>query len=283
MTTNALRRKSGEVTPPADRGIAIGEMDAHVFSCPSCARPLARGTSRCESCGTRLILGVAVKRAGAILLLGLAFGVLVGGALTAAAIAISAQQSAAVASVGTTPAIVPGVVPSAAPIASLAPALPVMPAVRAVPSIAVSALSGTAVVNGRISVDAATLAAVLSTKGTRTIDIARALRSLAADAALGSDLVARIALWPDAAPVKTQLDDFYGAMTMTAHDGLRASLNDDAAFRVAGAQMLTLLASLVDVDAASRTLAATVDLELPPVALPGMPADTAQPAASPAP
>lgn len=273
MTTNALRRKGGEVTPPVEPGIAIGETDAHVFDCPSCARPLPRGTTRCQSCGTRLILGVAVKRAGTILALGLAFGVLIGGAATAAAIALSVRQPAAVASVPTTAVLVP----TSAPVVSVAPVVPVVPAIPAAPSIAVAALSGTAVVNGRISVDAATLAVALSTDGTRTIDIARALRSLAADAALGTDLVGRIAPWTDAAPVMTQLDGFYGAMTTTARDGLRASLTNDAAYRAAGARMLTLLASLANVDAASRTLAATVDLDLPPVALPGDPAASTAP------
>ena len=84
--------------------------------------------------------------------------------------------------------------------------------------VAMAALSGTAVVNGRITVDAATLRTTLSSRAS-TSDIARALRSLAADAALGSDLTGRLARWPDAGPVAAQLDAFYRSMAKTARDG----------------------------------------------------------------
>ena len=127
-----------------------------------------------------------------------------------------------------------------------------------------AALSGTAVVNGRITVDAATLRTTLSSRAS-TSDIARALRSLAADAALGSDLTGRLARWPDAGPVAAQLDAFYRSMAKTARDGLRYSLSDNGSYRSTGAEMLKVLTGLRAVDAASRTLAGTVSLELPPV------------------
>jgi hypothetical protein len=143
-----------------------------------------------------------------------------------------------------------------------------VPAPVGPPAGALAALSGTAVVNGRITADAATLAETLSRKGATTIEVARALRSIAADAALGLDLTGRLAQWSDAAPVMTQLDKFYRAAAETARVALRASLADAAGYRRAGAEMLKVLKSLGAVDSASRTLASTVGVELPPLATP---------------
>lgn len=272
MTTNLLRGKSAAATLEA-KGITIGETDAHVFSCPSCARPLTEGTSRCPGCGARRIMGVRVKRAGAILVLGVVLGVFVGGVATASAMALSLHRPM--------PAVAEE--PSLAPVAAIAAsAAPSAVAQVGAPAAAVSALSGTAVVNGRIAVDAATLDATLTGQGAPTIEIARALRSLAADATLGVDLTGRLGLWRDGASVMSKLDDFYRTMATTANVAFRASLTDEAAYRKAGAEMMTVLAQLGAVDAASRSLATTVDLELPPVALPGA-RGTAAPAASTAP
>jgi hypothetical protein len=272
MITKVLRGKAATTGPDAMSG-AIGETDAHVFDCPACARPLSHGTSKCPGCGTRLIMGVRLRRAGTILALGTVIGVLFGGATTAAAITLSQRDSKAGAIV--TPSTAP-----ASPTPQPTPPKPTAPTVVTEPQAAVSALSGTAVVNGRISVDAATLSSTLASKGATAIEIARALRSLDADAALGIDLSARLAPWRDAAPVMADLDRFYGAMADSARNAFRASLVDTAGYRKAGAEMLTVLAGLGDVDAASRALALTVDLELPPVALPGAKSTTATPAPS---
>lgn len=260
MTTNLLQNINDSTTREA-MGLAIGETDANIFNCPVCARPLSEGASRCPGCGTRLILGVRVKRAGAILALGVAIGVLVGGLSTAAAITLSLND----------PVLAAGPVATAAPAATAAPSatpghvvLPDPPANAA----AVSALSGTAVVNGRIAVDAATLASTIARSNATSIDIARALRSLAADAALGIDLAGRLAPWSDAAQVQGGLEDFYRAMAQAARMGLRSSLNDNVAYRKAGANMITVLSAMGTIDAQSRTLAGTVGLELPPVVLP---------------
>lgn len=262
MTTNTLRGKSGEKATADAKGLAIGETDAHVFSCPACARPLSNGTSRCPGCGSRLIMGVRIKRAGGILALGLVLGVFVGGVATVSAIGLSLKGSA--------PAVAPQptLAPAPAALAVTPTAAPTTAALTGAPAGAVSALSGTAVVNGRIAVDAATLEAALSRPGAPGIEIARALRSLAADATLGIDLTGRLGSWTAGATVMSKLDAFYRSMATTAHDAFRRSLNDVAAYRRAGAEMMTVLAGLGDVDAASRSLATTVDLELPPVALP---------------
>jgi hypothetical protein len=260
MTINFLRGRSSADKPLGPADPAIGEIDAHVFTCPSCARPLSNGTARCPGCGVRLIIGVRLKQAGGILALGVAIGVLAGVALTAVTISASLREPVQAATVR----------PSAAPVAvaaSVAPPAITLP-VQGAHTVAMSALSGTAVVNGRIAVDATTLRATLADRSASTADIARALRSLAADAALGSDLTGRLAVWVAAAPVTKDLDTFYRSMASTARDGLRSSLGDNGSYRAAGSEMLKVLGGLGPVDTASRTLAQTVDLELPPVVLP---------------
>ena len=192
-------------------------------------------------------------------------GILLGGATTAAAIALSLHDTAAATTPGASAA--PGAVTPNAVTPTAAPPL-VAPPEFAAPVAAVSALSGTAVVDGRIAVDAATLASTLGRSNASSIELARALRSLAADAALGIDLASRLAPWTDAAPVQTGLDDFYRAMAEEARTGLRSSLNDPGAYRKAGARMLTVLRTMGAIDAKSRDLAGTIGLELPPVVLP---------------
>jgi len=260
MTTNLLHdAKKSDGQSNAARGLAIGEAGAHVFNCPSCARPLAEGTSKCPGCGVHLIMGVRAKRAGVILALGVALGILIGGVATAAAITLSLHEPVA--------AFTP--VASTAPVAaapSVAPTIAIPDPVA--PTTAMSALSGTAVVNGRIAMDAETLTAALSRSNATTIEIARALRSLAADATLGIDLTGRLATWSDAKQVRASLDDFYHSMAEAARAGLRASLADEAAYRTAGTDMATVLAALGDIDSLSRTFAGANHLELPPVAIP---------------
>jgi hypothetical protein len=263
MTINLLRGKTaatrGLDQDPMLKGLTIGEMDSHIFSCPSCSRPLSEGTSRCPACGVRLVLGVKYRRAAAILGLGFVAGILLGGVLTASVITLSLHDTPAAAAVDVaTPPPVPAAIPSAAVVAVVGP-----------PQAAISALSGTAVVNGRISVDAVTLSTALADPKTTTIAIARALRSLSADAALGTDLVGRLATWRDAGTAPGQLGDFYRTMSKTATLALRGSLNDASGYRRSAVEMEAVLIGLRQVDDASRTLAATIDLELPPVVLPG--------------
>jgi hypothetical protein len=258
MATNVLRGKSRGTKPQPDKGLAIGETDARVFNCPACARPLSNGTWRCTGCGVHLVMGVTLRRALAILILGMVLGMPIGVVTTVSAVTLSLP--------GPPAAIVPIASPSATP--SSAPTPSPTPVVVTVPSTAISALSGTTVVNGRISVDAASLAAMLKKKGVSTIEIARALRSLAADAALGTDLTSRLSPWAAANEVQVMLDTFYQSMAETAKTGLRASLTDAAAYRKAAAAMLVVVQDLGAVDAASRELAGTEGIELPPIAIP---------------
>lgn len=273
MTINLLRGKTGaKSTPERDAalkslGTAIGDADSNVFNCPACSRPLSEGTSRCPACGVALVMGVMVRKAAAILALGMVFGILLGGAVTASAITVSLHD----------PKAVVAAVPTAAPVAATAAPTAITHPTGGAPA-AVSALSGTAVVNGRIVVDAVTLRDTIAKPHVTTIEIARALRSLSADAALGSDLVDRLVAWREAEPVMSQLNDFYTTVAATAQLGLRASLTDDGSYRDAATRMGTVLLGLSGVDSASRALAATVNLELPPVVM--SPASSANPAAS---
>jgi hypothetical protein len=204
-------------------------------------------------------MGVLVRRAAGILALGMVFGMLVGGVATASAITLSLRDRPPAAAAVPLAAVTPSARPTAAPTPS-APAFG-----PAVPKAALSALSGTAVVNGQIATDADALARTLATKGSTANDVARALRSLAADAALGIDLTDRMAGWPDGSKAAVKLAGFYRSMAATARDGLRASLTDDASYRSAAAKMLVTLGTLGDVDATSRALAESVGLVLPTV------------------
>lgn len=261
MTINLLRGKARGANAAKLNGPAIGEIDARNFDCPGCARPLANGTSRCPGCGTRVIMGIRLRRASGILGLGVAIGVLVGGGLTVAAIAILLPSAGAAEAVAPADRL-------AGTAAATAPVYVVPPPIAGAPSSALTALTGTALVNGRIAADAAALSATLARSDAQPIEIVRALRSLSADAALGLDLTQRLASWSDAKPVMTELVAFYGAMVATARDGLRALPNDAGSYRQSGKAMETILRKLGAVDASSRDLAATVHLDLPPVAPP---------------
>ena len=121
MTTNLMKNSKSPDTQSAEaQAFAIGEVDAHVFDCPACSRPLPDGTYTCPGCGAHLIMGVRLKRAGAILALGVAIGILIGGVGTAAAVSLS----------------LPGPEAAVTPIASASPSAP---PVSAAPSFAEAA------------------------------------------------------------------------------------------------------------------------------------------------
>jgi hypothetical protein len=138
-----------------------------------------------------------------------------------------------------------------------------------VPAGAAVALSGTALINARITTDAGKLATVLSKANAPTVDVARAMRAVAADAQQGLDMSARLTPWTDAAPVAAKLDTFYRGIVDAARDALRVSLNDGTAYRRAGAELITRVRGLAEVDAASRALAASAGISLPPLGDPG--------------
>ncbi len=259
MTLNLLRGRLSGRRPAQPPKIAIGESDAHVFNCPTCSRPLNNGTAKCPGCGTRLIMGVAVRRAVTLIGFGAIVGLFIGGAVVSIVIKSLVDPS-------TTTAFDPadGVgAPVATAIATESLA-PVDPAAD-VPKSALAALRQAALLDARIADDAATLSR-LSGSGTAG-DIAKILRSLSADAAIGADIAPRLAAWESAQGLSGDRAAFYAAMAASAHSSLGDSISDTKAYRANAKSMLKVLRRLAALDAASRSLAAIVELELPPVKL----------------
>ncbi|HYH91935.1 MAG TPA: hypothetical protein VD763_02160 [Candidatus Saccharimonadales bacterium] len=264
MTIDALRQKSGRTRgrrKAEEPALVIGERDTNIFDCPACARPLAVGSSRCPGCGARLIVGVQAGRAMGFMAIGLVAGALIGGGVMAGVSALDRAQAA----VATVPVEVPIVRPSAAP--AVPSAMPsIAPIVDpAVPASALSALRQSAILHQRIVVEADRLAAALAVEEPSSVEIAKALRALSSDATFGSRLAPGVAAWGAASAVSTDLADFYAAIAATAKEGLSVSIQSTDSYIDAGQQMITVIAGLGEVDAASRRLAMTVDLDLPPV------------------
>lgn len=233
--------------------LAIGMPDVEVTSCPVCARPIAVGTGKCPGCGTRLLLGVPAKRAGTFIILGLAIGLVVGGG--SAVIAVGRSPSGAAA----------GVPPPAASSDPRQPSPPVAtprPSSDA-PAQAAAALGQALVINDRLAARATELRAELGAKSFDTFAVATTLRTLTADAVVGSGMTARIASWPAAAGLSGRLATYYRLVGTSAGEALAASLGDDAAYRSGATAMLRVLADLPPLDAAAEALATEAGVELP--------------------
>jgi hypothetical protein len=258
-----LERMRSDTNSGVSDATAIGAATT-LFDCPHCSRPLPVGTSRCPECNTRLIGRRTARRVGTIAAAALVAVVAVAVGMTAV-LAMSGGSSNGTATVPSHAPSAGGSTGTAAPTVTVTPA----PATPGVPAEAAVALSGTTLVNTRITQDGAALARTLADKKSQTIDVARAIRVVAADAQQGLDMSGRLAPWTEAATVKTQLDAFYQGLADTARDALRASLTDDASYRQAGARLVTEVRKVDDVDAASRTLATSVGLQLPALGDPG--------------
>jgi hypothetical protein len=254
MTIDALHAPIERPLESAGTPPAIGAPDANIFLCPRCTRPLAVGVSRCASCGTRLVAGVPLLKVSGFVALGLVAGLLVGGGVVGAVMVVGRPEAVPIAP---PPAVV---VP-----ASIAPAPSVAPVVPDVPPAAVSALRQSTVINQRLLVDAELLTQAMAADAPSAVDIAPLLRNLASTAASGDRIATAVGTWDAGAAVSTDLAAFYASIDRIADDGLSASLNNVPAYRDAGRRMLAVLAGVPDLDAASRDLAATVDVELPPL------------------
>lgn len=252
MTVDAMPRE------PANASVAIGTRDANIFLCPRCSRPLAVGVSKCAGCGTRLVAGVPLLKVSGFVGAGVIVGLLVAGGGIGAATLLGRPGTATL--VPPPPVVRPSTVP-----ASVAPAASVAPVVPAVPPAALSALRQATVINQRLLADAELLSQAMAATAPAPTDIAPVLRSLAATAAFGDRAATAVGTWDDASLVATDLSAFYASIDRIAGEGLAASLNNARAYRDAGRKMLAVLAGVTDLDAASRGLAATVDVELPPL------------------
>lgn len=203
--------------------------------------------------------GVPLLKVGGFVGLGLVAGLAVGGGVVGAAMISSTTQAP--------PAVVPvaqpsaAVVPSAAPVVTAAPP-PVAPGV---PPAALSALRQSTVVNQRLLADADLLATALAAAKPSSAEIAPLLRGLASTAAYGDRLAPAVGSWDKGDAVSVALAAFYASIAGIADEGLSASLANERAYVDVGRQMLAIMDGLIDLDAASRGLAASADVELPPL------------------
>ena len=254
------RGRQGRPQRPQDGpSLPIGEVDANIFACPACSRPLGTGTRRCPGCGTGLVAGVRLSRVAVFVGVGLFSGMIASAGL----MALLTRAPARPVDVAVAP---PATIaqPTQAPIVpDPAPA-----AVTGVPSSAVSALRQSTFLNQRVMTDAARLQAVLDGARPSGSEIAPILRSLASSAAFGARLAPTVGEWDAGAAVSKDLVAFYGDIAGTANEGLSASLADSRSFVASAHQMLKILTGLDGIDAASRTLAGKADIELPPLQAP---------------
>jgi hypothetical protein len=251
------------------QSLAIGEIDQTVFDCPSCSRPLALGARRCPGCRTRLLNGVTLGKASTFVAAGLAVGLLIGGG---GGLAFGlANAAAAPAVVAGAPSQKPGAshgAGSAGPTAtatSTPTSAPTATPPSGIPPVTRSALVQVVAANGRLATAGAELREALAARSFDASAVAQTLRTISADSVFGSQLAGRVALWPDAIPLGTQLGVYYDAIHDTAVGGLDNSVRNVAAYRSAATAMVALLDQLTDVDAAVRATAASggVDLGAP--------------------
>jgi len=233
--------------------LAVGEVEANVFTCPNCARPLANGANLCPGCGTRLIAGVRARLAMTFMVVGLIAGTMLG---AGSMLVVGGRSSApATDSTGVT-----GQVPGAGAAVGTS-ATPVQPADVGVPSKPYSALRQAAVINGRLSGYAAELDQALKSRSTKGIDIARILRSMSADVVFGLAVAPTVAGWPEAADLSSDLERFYAKVRDAAQASLKASVSNGAAYKAAGKRMAKLLAALPALEARSAEIVAAAGLD----------------------
>jgi hypothetical protein len=260
MAMEALRGKVARRSKPREpEPLPIGELDHDIFNCPTCARPLTVGAHRCPGCGTRLVAGVPLRRAGGFIAvgviggLGVAFAIMIGsyaveraGAVLTFALPGTVTATAAPEPTAAVPTAEPNVVP-------------------AVPSSAIAALRQTTLLNQRIMADRERLAAAVGARKPDGAAIAAALRSLASDASIGKRVVGDVADWAEAGAVTAAFVDFYASVAERADSGLSASVTNDKAYVKSGKAMLKLLAGLPKLDASARALTDSIGIKLPPL------------------
>ena len=252
------RGKAGH-TPAHAPSLVIGEADANIFACPACQRPLGTGTPRCPSCGTRLIGGVKASRAALLVGIGVFTGMIASGTLMGIGSAVSPR-----------PVDIAGVQPSAivTPSQVAAASAPAPTVDPGIPTSAMSALRQSTRLNQRVLADAERLTAALAAPKPSSAEIAPILRTLATTAAFGAKLAPTVGEWDEASAVSGDLAAFYTDISSTAQQGLASSLKSTRAYVAAAEQMLTVVARLDEIDAASRGLGVAAGIDLPPLTAP---------------
>jgi len=260
MTVNAVRRPRRVAKVREDAPLPIGEVDVNIVECPVCKRPKDASARRCAGCRTRFVLGVQASKASVLVAFGVAAGLLVGGGVVAVAAPRTVVQAPAVPNPTVAPAATTGSVPTAAATSDPVPTAPI-----GVPAAATAALRGTATVNARIAEAAAPLAAQLTAPNLDANEVARVLRRLSFEAGAADALLPSLTAWPEASTVQAELGSFYADVRSVASQTLASSVRNEDAYREGARQLLEVLARLPGIDAASRALAGSVDLVLPPV------------------
>jgi hypothetical protein len=220
------------------------------FPCPTCARPLGRGTGRCSGCGTRLVLDVPMSRASVLAGAGLVVGLLVGGL----GMALLLPRNAAAPDASTV---------AGGPAATGATLLGVT-----VSSSAGAALRGTTELNGRLAAEAQPLAGAVRAKSFPTADVVRILRRMRNDVRAGSGMVPALGGWPEAGGQQAALSAFYAELTGEIDLALAASVTSRGTYKAAAKKVLTTLSRVPGLDADARVLADAAGMKMPVVTIP---------------
>jgi hypothetical protein len=239
----------------------IGEEDRNIFSCPVCSRPLATGVRRCPGCRTRLMLGVPMARASVFASVGLVVGLGVGSVIGATALAGGANRGGPGPSA---PAVV--VVPSSsAPAPSVTPAPTARPSIPAVPATAKAAMGQVGTLAAKLADAREDLQFALDQEDLDGVEVAETLRTMNSTAAFGVDVAHRLGTWDRAGRLAEDLEALYEEIRRTARTGLTASVRNDAAYRTAAQDMLVVLGKMGPLLDEARSLALTIDVDLPRV------------------
>jgi hypothetical protein len=251
MTINFLRgRGVARAAPTPAGGILITDDLPDALSCQVCARPLDVMNGRCPGCDTQLVLGVQAKRAGVFTAFGIVVGLLVG----AMAMGIMTSDSRPAETLG-----VDGQGGAHRPRSSA----PEPVATPMIPSAAKSALTQSAVINGRLVASLAGLQTELAAARFDTAAVARSLRALAADAQFGATLAPQLEKWQAASQLSAALGSFYESIRTTAREGLAASLANAVVYKIAAKRMVAAFKTLPAIDTLTQGLAAEAGLSEP--------------------
>lgn len=245
-TAPAPGAASGRAAAPATAAGPATIAAPSEVHCPSCGRPIPRGTVRCAGCGQRLLLDVPARKASMLVGGGVVAGLLIGGLLVGLALPRATSPAAT------------GPGPSASG-----------PALVGVSGNAAAALRGTTVLNGRLAAEADPLAAAAAASPFQVQDVVNVLRRMSSDTRAAAAMVPSLGDWPDAAAQQAALTSLYDELGAEIDGALTTTSSNTGAYRTAAKAILTTLGKIVALDATARRLATSAGLELPTVTIPG--------------
>ncbi len=262
MVLSTLRGRTSD-RAGTEAPLHIGATDGEIVNCPVCSRPIVADARRCPGCGTRLLMGVPVRRASAFVAMGALAGLLVGGVVIGVAASI-AQPPATVTAAGVASGASGAGAASSAPM----PGASAVPLASAAPAASVAALRQAVAINGRLASGVDALRTSLAAQPFESLAVASVLRSLLADAGVGSGATTRLRPWAEADAARTALAALYDDVGTTARAGLANGLANGRAYRAAATDMIAVLGRVGAADDAARALATSVGVELPAAGAP---------------